>query len=319
MEDYPKTIIEFRDRFSTEDACRKYLQEIRWPDGFRCPHCDSSKAWKTKRGLFRCCQCDKQSSATVGTLFHDTRKPLRLWFEAMWHITSQKYGANALGLQRVLGLGSYHTAWQWLHRFRRAMVRPGRERLSGLVEVDETYIGGEKKTGKRGRGAAYKALVVIAVEDKEECGFGRIRLRRIANASSISLTQFVQENIEPGSTIRTDGWTGYNHLESKGYDHIIVQQNASVGEDMLPLAHRIAALLKRWLLGTYQGAVRPAHLDYYLDEYTFRFNRRTSASRGKLFFRLVQQAVLVAPVRNKDIVGGIAADSGIEWLQNDHI
>lgn len=319
MEDYPKTITEFRQRFSTEENCWEYLEKIRWPDGFCCPHCKSRKAWKTNRGLYRCCDCDIQSSVTVGTIFHDTRKPLNLWFEAMWHITSQKYGANALGLKRVLGLGSYNTAWQWLHKFRRAMVRPGRERLSGLVEVDETYVGGEKKTGKRGRGAAYKALVVIAVEDKKDDGFGRIRLRRVADASSISLTKFIQDNIEPGSTIRTDGWRGYSNLESNGYSHIMVHQNSSIGENILPLVHRIAALLKRWLLGTYQGAVRPSHLDHYLDEYTFRFNRRTSASRGELFFRLVQQAVLVPPVRNKDLVGGNADNSAVEWLQGDPV
>lgn len=319
MEDYPKTVIQFNNRFSTEDACRIYLEKIRWPDGFRCPHCYHKKAWETKRGLYRCRNCDIQTSVTSGTIFHDTRKPLRQWFEAMWHITTQKYGANALGLQRILGHGSYHTAWKWLHKLRRAMVRPGRERLSGIVEVDETYIGGEKKNDKRGRGAAYKALVAIAVEDKGDEGFGRIRLRRIVDASGSSLIEFVQENIEAGSTVRTDGWKGYNHISSKGYSHIVVRKNANIGENMLPLAHRIAALLKRWLLGTYQGAVRPSHLDYYLDEYTFRFNRRKSASRGKLFFRLVQQAVCVAPVHGKEIEGGNQNTEGIEWLPFDPV
>jgi len=274
-------------RFSTEDACLIYLEKIRWPDGFRCPRCCHAKAWGSKRGLYRCCNCDYQTPVTSGTIFHDTRKPLYQWFEAMWHITNQKYGANALGLQCTFGLGSYNTAWKWLHKLRRAMVRPGREGLSGIVEVDETYVGGEKKTGKRGRGAAYKTLVVIAVEDKADEGFGRIRLRRVADAARSSLTEFVQENIVSGSIVRTDGWKGYNQISSNGYGHIVIRKNGSVGEDMLPLAHRIASLLKRWLLGTYQGAVRPSHLDYYLDEYTFRFNRQTSASRGKLFFRLI--------------------------------
>jgi len=266
--------------------------------------------------MYRCCNCDVQTSVTSGTIFHDTRKPLRVWFEAIWHITSQKYGANALGLQRVLGFGSYQTAWKWLHKLRRAMVRPGRERLSGIVEVDETYVGGEKQ-GKRGRGAAYKALVLIAVEDKGREGFGRIRLGRCADASSPSLTAFVQENIESGSTVRTDGWKGYERLSSQNYKHIVVRKNASLGEDMLPLAHRIASLLKRWLLGTYQGAVRPSHLDYYLDEYTFRFNRRTSASRGKLFYRLVQQATLIAPVRGTEIKGGNKSLRGVQWVRQD--
>ena len=319
MEDYPKTIIEFKERFITEYDCRNYLVKLRWPNGFRCPHCRNDKAWETKRGLYRCCNCDIQTSVTGGTIFHDTRKSLRFWFEAVWHITGQKYGANALGLQRIPGLGNYHTAWKWLHKLRRAMVRSVRDRLSGTVEVDETYVGGEKKTGKRVRGAVYKTLVVIAVEDKGDKGFGRIRLRRAEDASGTSLIKFVQENIKPGSKVRTDGWKGYNHLSSEGYDHIVVSNNSSIGEDMLPLAHRIASLMKRWLLGTYQGAVRPSHLDYYLDEYTFRFNRRTSASRGKLFFRLMEHAVCLSPVRGSDIECGTLETKGVEWLPFDPV
>jgi len=206
----------------------------------------------------------------------------------MWHITGQKYGANALGLQRMLDLGSYHTAWQWLHKLRRAMVRPDRDRLSGVVEVDETYVGG-KKPGKRGRGAAGKALVGIAVEDKGEEGIGRIRLWHLENAAGDSLIPFVQGIATPGSTIRTDDWQGYNLLDRRGFKHVIDSSND------LKLVHLVAALLKRWLLGTYQGAVRPSHLMYYLDEFTFRFNRRKSASRGKLFYRLVQQSMMLNP------------------------
>lgn len=230
----------------------------------------------------------------------------------MWSIASQKYGANALGIQRVLGLGSYHTAWEWLHKLRRAMVRPGREKLSGIVEVDETYVGGQKP-GKRGRGAEGKALVMIAVEDKNELGFGRIRLGRVEDASSNSLTKFIADNVEVGSTVRTDGWKGYNDLIEKGYEHVVQREMGEVGEEMLPLAHRIASLMKRWMMGTYQGAVREQHIDYYLDEYTFRFNRRTSASRGKLFYRLVQQAILVDPVPASLIVGG----TGVKNSRNE--
>jgi len=226
---------------------------------------------------------------------------LRLWFEAMWHITSQKYGANALGLQRVLNLGSYHTAWKWLHRLRRAMVRPDRDKLSGVVEVDETYIGG-KRSGKRGRGAENKTLVVIAVEDKagdqDGKGIGRIRLKRIPDASSESLISFIGTHVSFGARIRTDGWRGYESLTEEGYEHIVV------GPKDLNIAHLVASLLKRWLLGTYQGAVKPIQLDYYLDEYTFRFNRRKSAARGKLFYRLVQQAVITKPILGREIIGG---------------
>ena len=227
---------------------------------------------------------------------------MQLWFQAMWSIASQKYGANALGIQRVLGLGSYNTAWEWLHKLRRVMVRPGREKLSGIVEVDETYVGGQK-SGKRGRGAEGKSLVMIAVEDKRELGFGRIRLGRVEDASGDSLTKFIVDNVEAGSTVRTDGWKGYNGLINQGYEHVVQREMGEVGEEMLPLAHRIASLMKRWMMDTYQGAVREQHLDYYLDEYTFRFNRRTSASRGKLFYRLVQQAMLVDPVPASLIVG----------------
>lgn len=306
MEDYPRSLVEFQERFATEQGCQEYLTKLRWPEGFVCPHCGGREAWLTQTALYICQGCRNRTSITSGTIFHRTRKPLRLWFNAMWHITSQKYGANALGLQRVLDLGSYHTAWEWLHRLRRAMVRPGRDRLSGMVEVDETFIGGERP-GKRGRGAENKALVVIAVEDKEELGFGRIRLCQVLDASSASLTPFIRDNVEPGSSVRTDGWKGYNHVSQCGYVHVRARDSAIVGDAALPLAHRIASLLKRWLLGTYQGAVQPSHLDYYLDEYTFRFNRRTSASRGKLFYRLVQQAMMIDPVHHTEIVGGIGS------------
>lgn len=295
MEDYPRSQEEFEIRFQTEEACLAYLSQLRWPEGFSCPRCSGAVFWQTKRGLRYCRQCRAQISATAGTIFHRTRKPLRLWFRAMWHLTSQKYGANALGLQRVLGLGCYETAWQWLHKLRRAMVRPGRDQLSGCIQVDETYVGGKKKSGKRGRGAKGKALVAIAVEDNGFEGIGRIRLQHIDDASADSLGGFVSTMVEPGSVVKTDDWPGYNSLPNLGYERVILKSE----ELMLP--HLVASLLKRWLLGTYQGAVKPTHLAYYLDEYTFRFNRRTSKSRGKLFFRLAQQAMMVDTVPSRDL------------------
>ncbi len=293
MEDYPKTLEEFEARFSTEEACRDYLFKLRWPNGFRCPRCGNGKAWPVGEALFQCTRCNFQMSVITGTIFKDTHKPLSLWFRAIWWVTGQKNGASALDLKRMLGLGSYQTAWSWLHKLRRAMVRPGRDRLSDEVEVDETYIGGGKP-GKRGRGAAGKALVVIAVEDKG-IGFGRIRLSHIPDASSDSLNGFIQDSIDPGSIIRTDAWLGYNQLSSLGYKHVIKKEGSYIGENSLPLVHRVASLLKRWLLGTHQGAVSHEHLPYYLDEFTFRFNRRTSKYRGKLFYRLLQNAVQVEP------------------------
>jgi len=294
MEDYPKTLSEFEGRFSSEESCRDYLYNLRWPNGFLCPSCDHVKAWPVGTVLFQCARCDHQVSVIAGTLFHGTHKPLTFWFRAIWWVTGQKNGASALGLKRILGLGSYRTAWVWLHKLRRAMVTPDRNRLAGIIEVDESYIGGEK-SGKRGRGAAGKALIVIAVE-VNDLRIGRIRLRHVLDASAKNLEEAVQEAADQGNVIRTDGWTGYSQLNKLGYSHEVVRKNAHVGENLLPSCHRIASLLKRWLLGTHQGAVSHEHLDYYHDEFTFRFNRRTSSHRGKLFFRLLQNAVQVDPV-----------------------
>ena len=303
MEDYPKTLSEFEDRFSSEEACRDYLYQLRWPNGFRCPRCGHEKAWPVGTVLFQCASCDYQISVIAGTIFHGTHKPLTLWFRTIWWMTGQKNGASALGLKRILGLGSYRTAWAWLHKLRRAMVTPGRDRLAGIIEVDESYIGGEKP-GKRGRGAAGKALVVIAAEVKGP-RIGRIRLRHVPDASAASLEEAVQEAAEQGSMIRTDGWSGYSQLNCLRYAHEIVRKDAAVGENLLPSCHRVASLLERWLIGTHQGAVSHEHLDYYLDEFTFRFNRRTSNHRGKLFFRLLQNAVAVDPVTFRQLVRNV--------------
>ncbi|MEW6419600.1 MAG: IS1595 family transposase [Nitrospirota bacterium] len=302
MEDYPRTLLEFEKKFKTEEECRQYLHKIRWPGGFRCPRCGHPKVWITKRGLYRCASCDFMVSVIAGTIFQGSRLPLCLWFRAIWHIVSQKNGVSGLGLQKVLGLKRYETTWILLHKLRTAMVRPGRERLHGTVEADETYMGGERP-GKRGRGATNKTMVLIAVEDKGN-EIGRIRLQRIDDASANSLIPAIQKNVELGSIVRTDGWNGYNGLITAGYKHLVVRQSADVGENMLPLVNRVASLLKRWLQGTHQGAVQKSHLDYYLDEFTFRFNRRTSRSRGKLFYRLIQQAVAVEPVTGNYIRGG---------------
>lgn len=290
--------MEFEKQFNSEEACREYLFNIRWPDGFQCPRCKYDKAWIMGSQLYKCRNCNFRSSVTVDTIFQDTRKPLRLWFKAMWYVTNQKHGISALGLQRALGIGSYHTAWEWLYRLRHAMVRPGRDRISGTVEVDETYIGG-RKTGKQGRGAEGKIIVVIAaqIDDKR---IGRIRLKRIPDASGDSLNKAIKETVEPGSKVITDGWEGYSQLNTSGYTHKIARKEANVGEHLLPKCNMVASLLKRWLLGTHQG--RAKHLDYYLDEFTFRFNRRTSKSRGQLFYRLIQQGATIDPVHEKNLV-----------------
>ena len=303
MKDYPKTLIELEQCFSTEEACREYLFQLRWPEGFRCPVCDHIEVWRLKGGLFKCKACRHKTSVIAGTLFEGTRKTLVLWFRAIWWVTSQKNGASALGVQRIIGLGSYETAWTWLHKLRRAMVRPSRDRLSGTIQVDETYIGGEKP-GKRGRGAAGKTLVLIAAQEDGNIT-GRIRLKQIADASAKSLERAIQETVEPDAEVKTDDWNGYNGLKSLGYKHRVVRKTADVGDNLLPLCHREAALLKRWLTGTHQGAVSHEHLGYYLDEYTFRFNRRTSRYRGMLFYRLLQNAVALDAVPYQDIAKGV--------------
>lgn len=304
-EDYPRSLLEFEDRFATDQACRDYLTQLRWPHGFVCPRCGACTAWTATRGRLVCGGCRHQTSVTAGTIFHDTRKPLRLWFQAMWYVTSQKNGTSAIGLQRVLGLGSYLTAWTWLHKLRRAMVRPGRDRLSGRVEVDETYVGGEEPEA-HARQILGKCLVAIAAQEDGR-GIGRIRMARIPDASAVSLQQFIRGAIEPGSVVHTDGWEGYRSLGENGYRHkvtILRGQGKDAAIELLPRVHRVAGLLKRWLLGTHQGSVSGNHLDYYLDEFTFRFNRRKSRSRGKLFYRLVEQALNVEPSPYHSMVGG---------------
>ena len=252
--------------------------------------------------LLRCGACRHQTSVTAGTIFQDTRTPLRVWFQAMWWVTTQKNGASALGLQRVLGLQRYETAWTMLHKLRRAMVRPGRDLLTGRVEVDECYVGGLEE-GLPGRLNLEKALIVVAAQE-DGPGIGRIRMRQILDASAASLVPFVQDSVEPGCAIHTDGWLGYLPLESKGYKHdvTIVTRKKKTPSELLPRVHHVVSLLKRWLMGTHQGAVSHKHLDYYLDEFTFRFNRRRSRSRGKLFFRLAQQAVSVGPITSYQII-----------------
>lgn len=305
MEDYPRTLRQFEERFSTQEACLQYLRQLRWPEGFVCPGCRGQQSWEASRGRIVCGECGRQTTVTAGTIFARARHPLTLWFRAIWWVTSQKNGASALGLQRVLGLGSYETAWTWLHKLRRAMVRPGRDRLSGRVEVDETYVGPGDE-GTQGRDAAGKALVAIAAQEDGQ-GIGRIRMARVPDASATSLLPFVSGAVETGSVIHTDGWSGYSSLDAKGYTHEATPLKGRPGAatKMLPRVHHVASLLQRWLMGTHHGAISHEHLDYYLDEFTFRFNRRTSASRGKLFYRLLQQAVQVGPVPYPSLVKNV--------------
>jgi len=298
---YPGDQMEFEEMFKTEQDCIEYISSIRWTKGFECPVCGSIRYWKKNKGRFECRDCHTETTVTNGTIFHKSTKPLMIWVRAIWWIVAQKNGVSAKGLQKILGLGSYRTSWTWLHKFRRLMVFSGRTKLQGTVEVDEVMIGG-KTSGKRGRGAEGKSLIAVAVEVQGR-KTGRVRMAKIPDASSDCLNRFIENNIEQSSTIVTDGWKSYNNLVNMGYLHKI--QKAVINdedEEVLPNVHRIASLLKRWLLGTHQSYLNKNKLEYYLDEYVFRYNRRTSTSRGLLFLRLIEQAVITEPVSYKEII-----------------
>lgn len=295
--DYPRSYREFLAWFPDDGACLDYLDWLRWPDGFSCPRCTGKVAWRLADGRWWCARCRRRVSATAGTIFHRTQTPLTVWFAAAWLMTASKNGVSAKTIHRLLGFGSYQTAWAMLHRYRSAMVRPGRDRLSGEVEVDETMVGGVKP-GKRGRGAAGKVLVEVAVERAQPKGFGRCRLAVIPNAESESLRSFLLAHVEPGSVLITDGLGSYPGAVGSDYKHEArpVKGSGMKAHKLLPGVHVVASLVKRWLLGTHQGAVEAGHMPAYLNEFTFRFNRRRSRARGMLFYRLLQQAVETGPV-----------------------
>ena len=302
IEDFPMSEIEFEKRFSTEQACMDYLAQMKWPEGFCCQRCGHREYWISAKRLYICTRCESGYSLTAGTVMHGTKKPLTYWFKAMWWFTTRKSGVNAVNLKELLGLGSYQTAWAWLHKLRRCTIRQSREPLSGNVEVDEFFIGGQKP-GKRGRGADGKTIVLTAVE-KEGNRFGRIRLQVVPDCSGDALERFVRTNVVPGSRVRTDGWKGYN-FASKNYSHDKVIASKTIDKNsVLPGVHRIASLVKRLMLGTFQGRFGPEHIQSYMDEYVFRFNRRTSRNIGKKFMRIVQQVFSSTKTTYRQIVGG---------------
>ena len=304
-ERYPKDFQEFLAEFKSEDDCWNYIFRLRWPDGYTCEKCKSNKYWLTKQKILHCSICGYETAVTRGTIFHKTRKPLLLWFHIIWWVVAQKTGVSAYNLMDFMGFGSYETAWTWLQKLRRAMVRPERDKLSGEVEVDETFIGGvEIGKGNQGRGAETKTLVVVATECKGK-QIGRVRFKCISEASKENLIPFIVENVEAGSTIITDGWAGYSSLSISGkYKHEVkvISGSGKKAHELLPHVHMVDSLVKRWLNGTHQGKVSPKHLSFYLDEYAFRFNRKLSTYRGKLFYRLMQQAVDSPPISYNEIV-----------------
>jgi transposase-like protein len=266
-EDFPRTFREFIQKFSDEDTCAAYLEQLRWHSRFCCPACQTiGEPWHQTRGRLVCTTCRHQTSVTAGTIMDKTRTPLTTWFEAAGHLTTAKNGISAKTLERTLGI-SYRTAWAMLQRYRVAMVRSERGQLSGAVEVDETLIGGVEQGGKRGRGTS-KSIVVIAVEVKEPKGFGRGRMRHIPDSSGVQLDQFVSDVASKDAVIRTDGWTGYNGLCEQGYLHerTVLSSSGDPAHVAMPGVHRVASLLKRWILGTHQGSVVPEHLQSYIEE-----------------------------------------------------
>jgi ISXO2-like transposase domain/Transposase zinc-ribbon domain len=305
--DYPATWPAFEAWFPDDRACREYLARVRWPDGFRCVGCGHGDVWHTRRGLLMCRNCGRQTSVTAGTIFHRTRHPLRMWFAAMWFVCSQKNGTSALALQRQLGFGSYETAWSWMHKLRRAMVRPDRERLGGpgvAVELDETWVGGRAYLHPRAR-FANKTEVAIAVERRHPRGLGRVRMRRISRNRKDDIEAFSADSIAPGTVLYTDGanmYDGLAQLLNVTHQPIVLITSGDPAHLHLPAVHRVASLLKRWLAGTLHHGQSLDHIDYYLDEFTFRFNRRNSRSRGMLFYRLLQQAVNTDPHPYHDLI-----------------
>lgn len=299
--DHPGSYAELRAWFDEDWKCLDYLDWLRWPTGFVCPHCAVRRGWQAPDGRWRCAGCDRRVSATAGTIFHGTRTPLTVWFAAGWHVTSSKTVISATQLAREMQLGSYQTAWAMLHRYRTVMVRPGRERLTGEVEVDESYLGGPEP-GVRGRGALGKVLLAGAVE-RDGRGLGRARLGVLDSANAASLRDFLAANVEPGARVITDGWRSYPPATRHDYEHTATPVSGSGLEahEVLPAVHRVFSLAKRWLMGTMQGSVSPEHVQSYLDEWVFRFNRRHSRSRGLLFYRLMSQAVTADVVTYHDL------------------
>jgi len=300
IEDFPKNEVEFDSRFRTEEACLNYLFHLRWPEGFRCIRCGHEGYWTSARRLLLCSHCGHQHSVTAGTIFHGTRKPLTLWFKALWWFSTRKTSVNATALQELLGLRSYQTAWCWLQKFRTCTVFPNRSKLSGCIEADEFFLGGEK-SGIHGRGTD-KCKVAIAVE-RTGRKLGRVRMQVIDRCSTQELTRFAKENIAVGSQITTDGWFAYRGLMDKGYFHTAIVQTKTDGmKSVLPGVHLVTSLVRRVILGTFHGRFDPQYLQRYLDEYVFRFNRRTCTQVGKRFWRIMQQVAQSTPIARKDLV-----------------
>jgi len=289
--DFPKTATEFEARFATEEDCRAYWIETRWGGKPACARCSSTRVWTERDGfLFECADCGHQTSLTSGTLLEKTRKPFKVWFRAVFEISSRRNGISAMDLHRIMGFGSYKTAWTWLHKLRAALVRPERTPLAQDVQIDEAFVGGT-------RGG--KSMVLVATETD-----GRVRLAHADNNDEATLKQFADAHVAPAAEVTTDGLASYNakSLGERGHEGIVQTKAERQVHDTLQGVHWTMSLLKRWLLGTHAGAVQPKHLQAYLDEFVFRHNRRKTKGVGRIAARTLQQLVVSAPMTMKMLV-----------------
>jgi transposase-like protein/uncharacterized protein YchJ len=326
----PRSLLEFQQRFASEGRCAEYLHNLRWPTGFVCPKCGSSTGYTLATRRLTECRNGHQVSLTAGTVMHRSKLSLMLWFHAAYLVSTLTPGISALQLQKQLGISRYETAFQLLHKLRSALVAPDREPLHGEVEVDEGFIGGPEE-GRPGRGAETKSLVVFGVEiiryavpdpkspdnpdaRLEKKRAGRIRMNVVPDASAQTLIPWCVQNVKGGSLVITDGWSAYNGLEKLGYSHRRILQSAKGKKTgaSLPMVHLIVSNLKRWLLGTHKGAVLPHHLPAYLNEFTFRFNRRYW--RGPAFHRALGLMVHAEHWPEYETLYGLAKGDAGAWV-----
>ena len=290
--DFPKTATEFEARFATEEDCRAYWIAARWGGEPACARCSSARVWTIREGTtFECADCGHQTSLTSGTLLEKTHKPLKMWFRAIFEISTRRTGISAKDLQRIMGFGSYKTAWSWLHKLRAAMVRPDREPLGPFAQVDETLVGG--------KGSPNKELVLVAAEVD-----GRVRLAHAESNDEGTLKSFANSQIAADTQVTTDGLASYNSasLGKRPHQAIVQTKQERRESDALQGCHWTTSLLKRWLLGTHAGAVRPKHLQAYLDEFAFRHNRRKTNGVGRIAARVIEQLVACGPLTMRKLI-----------------
>lgn len=301
---FPKSILDFQEQFGTDESCWQYLFDSRWPDGFSCPKCAGRKCWYLpSRRLVECAGCGQHVSVTAGTVLHRTRTPLRLWFWAAYLMTTTHTGISAVSLQRQLGLSRYETAWLMLHKFRKARVNAERSKLTREVEVGEFELGGTEPGRKGGRQLDVRAVKAIIAVEVRGAGSGRIRMQTIADTTADTLGGFVKDNVEQGAILHTDGWQSYNHLATVGYDHRPRSQSKAKRdgdtEPVMSRAHRAISNLKVWQHGTHRW-VSAEHTQAYLDEYVFRYNRRSNPLAA--FQRLLGLGAAHEPVTRQQII-----------------